>query len=149
MDPPSWWSPSFCTLETVWRGHSMDNQPNTQAFFLVVGNLLRTAVFGKKYLLVCKAVSKTVFSSFLGDQVFASQIKTKEEFYRVTPTLVSGSVLSHPSLVQSQTPDQRLKTVQCPKQFFPLFLGTKSLHHRSRLRKSCIGQHWPLLVGQF
>ena len=119
----------------------MDNQPNTPAFFLVVGNLLQTAVSGKKYLLVCKAVSKTVFSSFLGDQVFASQIKTKEEFYRVTPTLVSGSVLSHPSLVQSQTPDQRLKTVQCPKQFFPLFLGTKSLHHRSRLRKSCIGQH--------
>ena len=119
----------------------MDNQPITQEFFLVVGNLLQTAVFGKKYLLVCKAVSKTVFSSFLGDQVFASQIKTKEEFYRVTLTLVSRSVLSHPSLVQSQTPDQRLKTVQCPKQFFPLFLGTKSLHHRSRLRKSCIGQH--------
>ena len=58
----------------------MDNQPITQAFFLVVGNLLQTAVFGKKYLLVCKAVSKTVFSSFLGDQVFASQIRLRKNF---------------------------------------------------------------------
>ena len=68
-------------------------------------------------------VSETVFPLFLGDQVFASQIKTKEELYRVTPTLVSGSVLSLPSLVQSQTPDQRIKTVQYPKQFFPFFWG--------------------------
>ena len=68
-------------------------------------------------------VSETVFPLFWGDQVFASQIKTKEELYRVTPTLVSGSVLSLPSLVQSQTPDQCIKTVQYPKQFFPLFLG--------------------------
>ena len=62
------------------------------------------------------------FFPFFGDQVFASQIKTKEELYRVTPTLVSGSVLSLPSLVQSQTPDQHIETVQCPKQFI-LFFG--------------------------
>ena len=91
-------------------------------------------------------VSKTVFSSFFGDQVFASQIKTKEELWRVKPTLCR-SAISHPSLVQSQTPDQRIKTVQCPKQFFPLFLGTKSLHHRSRLRKSCEGWN-QLFAGQ-
>ena len=58
------------------------------------------------------------FSPFFGDQVFASQIKTKEELYRVTPTLVSGSVLS----LQSQTPDQHIETVQCQKQFI-LFFG--------------------------
>ena len=66
---------------------------------------------------------KQFFLFLGGDQVFASQIKTKEELYRVTPTLVSESVLSLPSLVQSQTPDQRIKTVQYPKQFFPLFWG--------------------------
>ena len=65
-------------------------------------------------------MSKTVFSSFLGDQVFASQIKTKEELCRVKPTLCR-SALSHPSLVQSQTPDQRIKTVQFPKCFILFF----------------------------
>ena len=79
------------------------------------------------------------FILFFGDQVFASQIKTKEELYKATLTFVSGSVLSHPSLVQSQIPDQRIKIVQYPKQFFLFFGGSKSLHHRSRLRKSCIG----------
>ena len=63
------------------------------------------------------------FILFFGDPVFKSQIKTKEELYRAILTLVSGSVLSHPSLVQSQTPDQRIKTVQYPKQFFPFFGG--------------------------
>ena len=37
--------------------------------------------------------------------------------------LLSGSTLNHPSLVQSPTLDQRIKTVQCPKQFYSLFWG--------------------------
>ena len=34
-----------------------------------------------------------------------------------------GPALSLPSLVQSQTSDQHVKTVQCPKQFYPFFWG--------------------------
>ena len=60
---------------------------------------------------------------------------------------LKGPALSLPSLVQSQTLNQHIKTVQSPKQFFPPFLGTKSLHHRSRLWKSCAGWN-SSLVGQ-
>ena len=80
-------------------------------------------------------VSEAVFSSFFGDQVFASQIKTKEELYRVTPTLVSGSVLS----LQSQTPDQHIETVQCQKQFILFFgdQGGNQLLWKSAFRHPC------------
>ena len=44
----------------------MDNQPNTQAFFLVVGNLLRTAVFGKKIYSRLQSCVQNSFFLFFG-----------------------------------------------------------------------------------
>ena len=84
---------------------------------------------------------KQFFPLFLGDQVFASQIKTKEELYRVTPTLVSGSVLS----LQSQTPDQHIETVQCQKQFI-LFFGDQG--GNQLLWKSLSDTHAPFVQSQ-
>ena len=69
-------------------------------------------------------VSETVLSldPFFRNQVFTSQIKTKEEIFWATSPL-KGPALSLPSFVQIQTPDQCIKTVQCPKQFYLLFGG--------------------------
>ena len=50
------WSPTSCTKSNTQSAHK--NSP----------------------------VSETFLFSFLGDQVFASQIKTKEEIFWVTPT---------------------------------------------------------------
>ena len=66
-------------------------------------------------------LSKTVFFMGGGDQVFASQIKTKEEIFLGDTNPLKGQLICLPSLVQSQTPDQHIKTVHCPKQFYPLF----------------------------
>ena len=83
-------------------------------------------------------VSKTVFSSFFGDQVFASQIKTKKELCRVKPTPLRVSYKSPISCTKSNTWSAH-KDSPVSERFYTLFLGTKSLHHRSRLRKSCVG----------
>ena len=65
---------------------------------------------------------RSSFILFFGDQVFASQIQNKEEIFWVTPT-IEGPALSLPSLGQSQTPDQHIKTVQCPKQLYSFSFG--------------------------
>ena len=89
----------------------------------LAGQLSVTHLFYKVKQRIKTVQCPKQFILFFGDPVFASQIKTKEDLYRATLTLVSRSVLSHPSLVQSQIPDQRIKTVQYPKQFFPFFWG--------------------------
>ena len=83
-------------------------------------------------------VSKTVFSFFGGDQVFASQIKTTKELCRVKPTPLRVSYKSPISCTKSNTWSAH-KDSPVSERFYTLFLGTKSLHHRSRLRKSCVG----------
>ena len=68
-------------------------------------------------------VSETVLSlDPIFRKFFTSQIKTKEEIFWAKSPL-KGPALSLPSLIQSQTPDQCIKTVQCPKQFYLLFWG--------------------------
>ena len=64
------------------------------------------------------------FLLFFGEQVIATQIKTKEETFWWHRAL-KASALRLPSLVQSLPSDQCINTVQCPKQFF-LFWGTQS-----------------------
>ena len=93
------------------------------------------------------------FSSSLWDQVFASQIKTKEEFcwMKLTPLRISSKV-THNSCTKS-TLCSAHKDSPVAETFstliaftFPLFCGTKSLHHRLRLRKRFVGWNW-LLYG--
>ena len=69
-------------------------------------------------------VSETVLSldPIFRNQVFTSQIKTKEEIFW-TKSPLKRPALSLPSFVQIETPDQCIKTVQCPKQFYLLFWG--------------------------
>ena len=88
-------------------------------------------------------MSETVLYSFLGTKSLHHRSRIRKTFSGWHQPL-KGPALSLPSLVQSPTPDQRIKTVQCPKQFYFLFLGTRSLHHRSGLRKRLFGWHQPL-----
>ena len=82
------------------------------------------------------------FFSFLWDQVFASQIKTKEEFcwVKLTPLWISSKVTHYSctksTLCSAHKDSPVAKTFNTLTAFpFPLFCGTKSLHHRLRLRK--------------
>ena len=87
--------------------------------------------------------SETVLPSFFADQVFASQIKTKEEIFWVTPTPWRASFKSPISCTKSNTRSAH-KDSPVSETVLPSFLGTKSLHHRSRLRKRLFGWHQPL-----
>ena len=62
------------------------------------------------------------FSSFLWDQIFASQIKTKEDIFLRWNWLPYGSALNSPCIVQSPLSVQCIKTVPWPKH------STHSLH---------------------
>ena len=75
---------------------------------------------------------------FFRDQVFASQIKTMEEICWVTPTPLKASF-------KSPIPYAKSRQILCPKS---LFWGTKSLHHRSRLRKRFFGGDTNPFKGQ-
>ena len=93
------------------------------------------------------------FSSSLWDQVFASQIKTKEEFcwVKLTPLRISSKVTHNSctksTLCSANKDSPVAKTFSTLTAFpFPLSCGTKSLHHRLRLRKSFVGWNW-LLYG--
>ena len=84
-------------------------------------------------------VSETVLFLFSRDQVFASQIKTKEGICWVTPTPLWAS-LSLLGKVKHLISTWRQPNVR-NSFFFLHCLGTKSLYHRSRLRKRLFGQH--------
>ena len=84
-------------------------------------------------------VSETVLFLFSRDQVFASQIKTKEGICWVTPTPLWAS-LSLLGKVKHLISTWRQPNVG-NSFFFLHCLGTKSLYHRSRLRKRLFGQH--------
>ena len=85
------------------------------------------------------------FSSFLWDQVFASQTKTKEEicWVKLTPLWVSSySPISckKSTLCSAHKVSPMAETINALTAYpFPFFSGTKSLHHRLRLRKRFVG----------
>ena len=94
------------------------------------------------------------FFSFLWDQVFASQIKTKEEFCWVkrTPLWISSKVTHYSctksTLCSAHKDSPVAKTFNTLTAFpFPLFCGTKSLHHRLRLRKRFVEWLWVWLLS--
>ena len=79
-----------------------------------------------------------VLPSFWGDQVFESQIKTKEEiFLGDTNTLKGQLYLSHHLHKVKHKGSPLSETVLLS------LLVTKSLHQRSRLRKRYFGWHQP------
>ena len=106
------WSPTSCTKSNTQSAHK--NSP----------------------------VSETFLFSFLGTRSLHHRSRLRKRFFGWHRPL-KGPALSPPSLVQSPTPDQRIKTVQFPKQFYSFLGGTRSLHHRSRLRKRLFGWHQP------
>ena len=89
-------------------------------------------------------VSETVLFLFFRDQVFASQIKTKKEICWVTLTSLRASFKSPISCAKSNTWSVHYDSPVSKTVSFLFFLGTKSLHHRSRLWKRYVGWHQPL-----
>ena len=81
-------------------------------------------------------LSKTVFFFFGGggDQVFASQIKTKEEIFLGDTNPLKGQLYASHLLYKVKHPISTWRQSIVQNSFI-LFLGTYSLHHRSRLRK--------------
>ena len=94
------------------------------------------------------------FSSFLWDQVFASQIKTKEEicWVKLTPLWISSTVTHNSctksTLCSAHKDSPVAETFNTLTAFtFPLFCGTKPLHNRLRLRKRFVGWQWVWLFS--
>ena len=93
------------------------------------------------------------FPLFCGTKSLHHRLRLRKRFVKWN-WLLCGSALKSPiTLVQSPLSVQHIKTVQWPKHsthslhlIFSLFCGTKSLHHRLRLRKSFVGWNW-LLYG--
>ena len=83
------------------------------------------------------------FILFGGDQVFASQFKTKKEMFWVTPIPWRISFMFPISCTKSNT-SSALRGSPLSKTVLSSFLRSKSLHHRSRLRKRFFGWHQPL-----
>ena len=69
-----------------------------------------------------------------GDQVFASQIKTKEEIFLGDTNPLKGQLYASHLLYKVKHPISTWRQSIVQNSFI-LFLGTKSLHHRPRLRK--------------
>ena len=65
-------------------------------------------------------VSEMVLPSFLGTKSLHHRSRLRKRLFGWQQPL-KGQASSLPSLVQSQTPDQCIKTVQFPKQFYLLF----------------------------
>ena len=84
-------------------------------------------------------VSETVLFLFFRDQVFAPQIKTMEEICWVTPTPLKASFKSTIPYAKSNTQSAHKDNPESKIVLSSLFWGTKSLHHRSRLRKRFLG----------
>ena len=83
------------------------------------------------------------FYPFWGGQVFASQFKTKKEMFWVTPIPWRISFMFPISCTKSNT-SSALRGSPLSKTVLSSFLRSKSLHHRSRLRKRFFGWHQPL-----
>ena len=76
---------------------------------------------------------------FFRGQVFAPQIKTMEEICWVTPTPLKASFKSPIPYAKSNTQSAHKDNPESKIVLSSLFWGTKSLHHRSRLRKRFLG----------
>ena len=90
---------------------------------------------------------------FLWDQVFASQIKTKEEIFLCGTDSFMGQLFKSLMSCTKSTLCSVHKDSPVAETFntltaftFPPFCGTKSYHHRLRLRKRFVGWNW-LLCG--
>ena len=149
--------PISCTKSNTWSSHKdsplfeivlpsfwvFESQIKTkEEIFLGDTNTLKGQLYLSHHLHKVKHAiikykespfSKTFLSSFWGNLVFALQFKTREEISWVTPASWGASFMSPISCTKSNTQSVHKDSPLSKTVFF--WGGTKSLHHRSRLRK--------------
>ena len=114
------WGPSLCITDPDW-GRDCLGDTNPLKGQLLVSHLLYKVKHPISTLRQ-SSVRNSYILFLLGTKSLHHRSRLRKRLFGWHQPL-KGPALSLPSLVQSKTPDQHIKTVQCPKQLYSFSFG--------------------------